>query len=52
MSFMGEAMPFVLRRPSPDCFGFKGESYVHAVMDGELFARENQAHGGIQARCA
>lgn len=29
-------MPFVLRRLSPDCFGFKGESYVHGVMDGEL----------------
>jgi hypothetical protein len=39
---IGGDTPFVLRRLGTHCFGFKGDSYVHGVMDGELLLERNK----------
>jgi heterokaryon incompatibility protein (HET) len=37
---MGGDMPFILRSKNSGTFHFKGESYVHGIMDGEFLLRD------------
>jgi hypothetical protein len=40
---MGGDMPFVLRRLETGSFYFKGETYVHSIMDGEFLLKHYKA---------
>jgi hypothetical protein len=46
---MGGDMPFILRKLSTGSFHFKGESYVHGIMDGEFLLKLRDDSGSSRA---
>jgi hypothetical protein len=42
-------MPFILRKRSTGSFHFKGESYVHGIMDGEFLLKLRDDSGSSRA---
>lgn len=42
-------MPFILRKLSTGSFHFKGESYIHGIMDGEYLLKLRDDSGSSRA---